>query len=585
MRRRPGRRVLYVDESGSCFPTALDPAAVIDAVASDPGLRPFTSHGRIKTLPARQARRHLLLDKIAQAFEPGVRYSERQVSLFLGALHADYAALRRYLVDEEFRPAPMARGLAQRRYRAPVPPEEARVLADFVCSVQPGAADDVASDRGDHVIEGEAGWQARGLVEVTPSPRPTPPAGYFIVRGQGQAGSSVHQTNTCVSCHTDVAVASRRQPGRRTGQLRRATPGRPQVTAPAFTVSRSRPATNAATCQDCHDSHEILPPIRPPRRFIFRARRRPAARATTRRRATGQRASTARRWRRVRDAPTCTGCHSEHPLRSLKGSSSMTISDVCSHCHASERLNTQYNLPADRVNTFFESYHGLAAQYGSTVAANCASCHGFHKILPSSDTNSTINTNHLVATCGQCHPGANRMFVRAKSTWSPDGRRAGPFGTTEPVGAADLSLPDFRHHRRHVRPQRHSVFEENRGALSRRRAAGGAHEASQRWQHFVLATSFIVLAVTGFALKFPDSWLAKLLGSNEPFRRWTHRVAGIVLLLIGLYHLIYILVTRDGRKLVTDLFPVKKDSPTCGGPCVIYRLEPGKTKNRPLRLC
>jgi hypothetical protein len=80
----------------------LDPAAVIGAVTRDPRLRAFTGHGRIKTLPARPARRHLLLDTIAQAFEPGVRYSERQVSLVLGALHADCAALRRYLVDEEF---------------------------------------------------------------------------------------------------------------------------------------------------------------------------------------------------------------------------------------------------------------------------------------------------------------------------------------------------------------------------------------------------------------------------------------------------------------------------------------------------
>ena len=41
----------------------------------------------------------------------------------------------------------------------------AEVLADFVCSVQPGAADDVAFDGGDHVIEGEAGGQAGGLVD------------------------------------------------------------------------------------------------------------------------------------------------------------------------------------------------------------------------------------------------------------------------------------------------------------------------------------------------------------------------------------------------------------------------------------
>jgi len=80
----------------------LDPATVVAAVARDPRLRAFAGHGRIETLPARQARRHLLLDKIAQAFEPGVRHSERRVSLFLGALHPDYAALRRYLLDEEF---------------------------------------------------------------------------------------------------------------------------------------------------------------------------------------------------------------------------------------------------------------------------------------------------------------------------------------------------------------------------------------------------------------------------------------------------------------------------------------------------
>jgi hypothetical protein len=80
----------------------LDPSSVIEAVARDPQLRAFVGHGRIETIPARQSRRRLLLDNIAQAFEPGVRYSERRVSLFLGALYADYAALRRYLVDEEF---------------------------------------------------------------------------------------------------------------------------------------------------------------------------------------------------------------------------------------------------------------------------------------------------------------------------------------------------------------------------------------------------------------------------------------------------------------------------------------------------
>jgi hypothetical protein len=80
----------------------LDPVPVLQAVTEEPRLRVFVGDGRIQALPAKQSRRLLLLDKIAQAFEPGVRYPERDVSRFLGVLHGDYAALRRYLVDADF---------------------------------------------------------------------------------------------------------------------------------------------------------------------------------------------------------------------------------------------------------------------------------------------------------------------------------------------------------------------------------------------------------------------------------------------------------------------------------------------------
>jgi len=82
--------------------TDLDPALIIEAVARDQRLRVFLGNGRIATMPARQSRRRLLLNEIAQAFEPGVRYSERCVSQFLGIIYADFAALRRYLVDDGF---------------------------------------------------------------------------------------------------------------------------------------------------------------------------------------------------------------------------------------------------------------------------------------------------------------------------------------------------------------------------------------------------------------------------------------------------------------------------------------------------
>jgi hypothetical protein len=82
--------------------TDLDPAAVIESLAGDPRLRVFTSRGRITTMPGKQSRRWLLLDQIAQAFEPGVHYPERRVNLFLAAIYHDHATLRRSLVDEGF---------------------------------------------------------------------------------------------------------------------------------------------------------------------------------------------------------------------------------------------------------------------------------------------------------------------------------------------------------------------------------------------------------------------------------------------------------------------------------------------------
>ena len=64
-------------------------------------LRPFVRDGRITALPAKRAVRLLLLDQVAQAFEPGRRYPESEVNEILTALYDDYATLRRYLIDED----------------------------------------------------------------------------------------------------------------------------------------------------------------------------------------------------------------------------------------------------------------------------------------------------------------------------------------------------------------------------------------------------------------------------------------------------------------------------------------------------
>jgi hypothetical protein len=65
-------------------------------------LRAFIRDGRITVMPAKRTSRLLLLDQVAQAFEPGRRYPEPVVDEILKALFDDHCALRRYLVDEDF---------------------------------------------------------------------------------------------------------------------------------------------------------------------------------------------------------------------------------------------------------------------------------------------------------------------------------------------------------------------------------------------------------------------------------------------------------------------------------------------------
>lgn len=77
--------------------------AVVDGpwTAEEQGtLRTFFKGDRLDQIPTNRAKRLVVLERLAQEFEPGIRYPERQVNFMLQLFHSDYAALRRYLVDE-----------------------------------------------------------------------------------------------------------------------------------------------------------------------------------------------------------------------------------------------------------------------------------------------------------------------------------------------------------------------------------------------------------------------------------------------------------------------------------------------------
>jgi formate dehydrogenase gamma subunit len=377
--------------------------------------------------------------------------------------------------------------------------------------------------------------------------------------------NSVHSTNFCVSCHADITSKhpDDNLPAKQANCTGCHAPQTESYTASVHGLALKAGRADSATCSDCHDGHTILPPTSPesPLHFSKLAQTCGACHDQV-----AQDVAESIHGKAVaaghRDAPTCTDCHSEHKILGLKADSPMKIStEVCSKCHASERLNTKYNLPPDRVKTFFDSYHGLAAQYGSTLAANCASCHGYHKILPSSDPRSMVHKDHLVATCGKCHPGATDNFAQSKVHIDTAAVTAGVgLGTKINWWVRRIYLCLIFAVIGGMLTHNVAVLVKKVRARYRMADLSVVRMSlSQRWQHVILGTSFVLLAVTGFALKFPDSWLAKLMGSSEPFRRWAHRIAGLVLLLVGAYHVVYILATREGRKLVKDFLPVKKD--------------------------
>ena len=262
-------------------------------------------------------------------------------------------------------------------------------------------------------------------------------------------------------------------------------------------------------------------------------------------------------------APVCTDCHGIHSIKAhIDPNSSVSQQNIarttCARCHEGVRLSQEFGVAGNRVTTYLDSYHGLASEGGSAVVANCASCHGVHNILPSSDPHSTINRANLDATCGKCHQGVTQKFTLTKVHL--DG---GPSKDIGSVAVRWIRLfylvlifsvigAMFLHNAiiwRSKAAARRSMMNPMMTRMS----------TNQRLQHLILLTSFIVLVVTGFALKFPNSWLAEVLAMGEKLRSITHRVAGVILISAGIYHVFYLAITRDGRRMICDIAPRPKD--------------------------
>src|ERR1044071_3526490 len=322
----------------------------------------------------------------------------------------------------------------------------------------------------------------------------------------------------------------------------------------------SRGNLGAAVCSDCHRAHDVLPAT-DPRSPIFKfnvpqtcGQCHPGIATEFSASVHGLAAA-----RGVSQTPVCTDCHGIHTIMQPGAAGSTLRTNGCARCHEGVRLSEEFGVAGARVQSYENSYHGLARKLGSPVAADCASCHGVHNILPSSDPRSMIAQANLTQTCGQCHPGAGENFAKGKVHLdAPASQDAGSTGVR---WVRWVYLPIIFLTVGGMAAHNLLVWRRKAAAKLRREPRTVTRlTVNQRAQHWLLLTSFAVLVVSGFALVYPGAWYYYLGLEAEGTRRWVHRAAAVVMMGVGVYHLCYLALAREGRSWVRDMVPQRKDA-------------------------
>ena len=383
--------------------------------------------------------------------------------------------------------------------------------------------------------------------------------GTHDIRGPDDPASQVHPVRVaaaCLSCHADAQFLAAR------GMTM-------SIHADSYAASvhaRAVPERGlavAATCVDCHGAHRILPRKDAASASNFQRQSATCGRCHQQEAAEYNASAHGRAAARgAHEAPACSDCHGEHSILSATDPRSTTYrlavaQTLCLGCHERLVLGVKYDLPGKVGKTYLDSYHGLATRGRSTTAAVCTDCHGVHRINAESDTTSTIHASNRRNTCGRCHSDATDRFA------------TGPVHTSYP----DHWLTNL------VRIAYRLIISGTLGGMIawitilmfpsiRLRISSSLEAGPLRFtriesiQHLVLGLSFVALVVTGFALAFPDaSWVGGLawLGLTEEIRGIAHRIAGVTLMVAAIGHILWIALSKRGRKFLDRMRPRTSD--------------------------
>jgi hypothetical protein len=190
-------------------------------------------------------------------------------------------------------------------------------------------------------------------------------AGRSVAVDEARFGGSVHGFlgMACIDCHTDVAAAQEFPHAERLAPVQCGLCHDAPVAAYDRSVHararRERVSSVAATCVDCHTTHDIRPASDP-------------------------------------DSPTYA----------------LNVPATCARCHGSAEVIAAGGISIGNVPALYEdSIHGRAvSRAGLLVAPTCTSCHDSHDIREKSDVESRVHHANVPATCGRCHEGILRVY-------------------------------------------------------------------------------------------------------------------------------------------------------------------------------
>lgn len=300
----------------------------------------------------------------------------------------------------------------------------------------------------------------------------------FVLAETYQASIHGQISISCVDCHTDLASAAEWPHAERLQPAQCATCHESSVQlVDAGVHAEARRARNnlvAATCVDCHGSHDIRPSADPESRtnhmrlidtcgachgdaeIIERGKMAGGSVADLFRDSIHGQALLKSG---LSVAPSCTDCHNAHDIRRKTDAQSKVfrtaipatcgschegiareywsgihgtqvqqgspLAPVCSDCHTAHNIRRSevegWQLEVIKecgtcheqsLATYRDTYHGQVTNLGFARVASCASCHGAHAIYPKSDERSMVSPANVTATCAACHKGATPRFAQ-----------------------------------------------------------------------------------------------------------------------------------------------------------------------------